>query len=150
MSVLWSFSIFEKIIAKIFSIFAKHLMLHCRWETEAQKISWFILWITPQTSGKASFERYPPKWLVEGVKAYNLKLLTPAQPIATANAKDEKHVHWFQWFLLHQKESQPQCIVSIIKREQWETNRYLVRDQIGNFISASNRQVSSEQCSGYS
>lgn len=55
---------------------------------EAQKRSWFVVRIKLQTSGKAWIEQYPPKCPVLDVKAYHLKLLTPPQPIATANAKD--------------------------------------------------------------
>lgn len=85
-----------------------------------------------------------------GIKSLSSEIADSSQPLATANAKDGETRWLASVIYTASKRIQPQCMVSIIKGEQWETNWCLVRDQIGSFSSASNRQVSSEQHSGHS
>lgn len=94
-------------------------------------------------------EQHPPEWPMPGVKHNHLKLLTPLQPIAAADAK-EKHIPWFQWFIPHWEES-PRALSTWLKKsnERSSSNWYLIRDQFGSFIPASGWQMSSEQCSGH-
>lgn len=144
MSLLWSFSIFD---CKALNVYvADGQWRHKRWVDLPHGV-------TLQISGKACPQAVPSQATRARCKMLSSETADSSAAHCYCRCKEWRNASIdFSDLYLNDKKVSPRASSAWLKKssKRSSSNWYLIRDQFGSFIPASNRQVSSEQCSGHS